>query len=170
LVLLESLDIFKWELNSLLFHIPPQKIRMEAHAKFAVLWHLTRDLHINKSSFARSFDRLVTLYIRLCNQMSSCWLFLNPLCRLAKVGNKNLQILWCKIYLLFENPSYIEMQGSVTYPPDFLTVSGVPSAPSLHWTTLYQVPIICQAPFYVPGIQKWAWPSWVCVHIWWNYI
>ncbi|XP_033619249.1 protein dopey-1 isoform X7 [Fukomys damarensis] len=33
-----------------------KKIRMEAHAKFAVLWHLTRDLHINKSSFARSFD------------------------------------------------------------------------------------------------------------------
>jgi len=34
---------------------------MEAHAKFAVLWHLTRDLHINKSSsFGRTFDRLVT--------------------------------------------------------------------------------------------------------------
>lgn len=33
---------------------------MEAHAKFAVLWHLTRDLHINKSSsFGRTFDRLV---------------------------------------------------------------------------------------------------------------
>lgn len=38
---------------------------MEAHAKFAVLWHLTRDLHINKSSFARSFDRLVTFYIHI---------------------------------------------------------------------------------------------------------
>lgn len=38
----------------------PQRIRMEAHAKFAVLWHLTRDLHINKSSsFGRTFDRLV---------------------------------------------------------------------------------------------------------------
>uniref|UniRef100_Q8BL99-5 Isoform 5 of Protein DOP1A n=1 Tax=Mus musculus TaxID=10090 RepID=Q8BL99-5 len=40
-----------------------KKIRMEAHAKFAVLWHLTRDLHINKSSFARSFDR--SLFIML---------------------------------------------------------------------------------------------------------
>lgn len=37
-----------------------KKVRMEAHAKFAVLWHLTRDLHINKSSsFGRTFDRLV---------------------------------------------------------------------------------------------------------------
>ncbi|KAL8186202.1 UNVERIFIED_CONTAM: Protein dopey-1 [Gekko kuhli] len=35
-----------------------KKTRMEAHAKFAVLWHLTRDLHINKSSsYGRSFDR-----------------------------------------------------------------------------------------------------------------
>ncbi|XP_077018453.1 protein DOP1A isoform X4 [Tamandua tetradactyla] len=41
-----------------------KKIRMEAHAKFAVLWHLTRDLHINKSSsFSRSFDR--SLFIML---------------------------------------------------------------------------------------------------------
>ncbi|XP_058517044.1 protein dopey-1 isoform X1 [Ochotona princeps] len=41
-----------------------KKLRMEAHAKFAVLWHLTRDLHINKSSsFARSFDR--SLFIML---------------------------------------------------------------------------------------------------------
>ncbi|XP_059557065.1 protein dopey-1 isoform X2 [Myotis daubentonii] len=41
-----------------------KKIKMEAHAKFAVLWHLTRDLHINKSSsFARSFDR--SLFIML---------------------------------------------------------------------------------------------------------
>ncbi|XP_049628135.1 protein dopey-1 isoform X1 [Suncus etruscus] len=41
-----------------------KKIRMEAHAKFAVLWHLTRDIHISKSSsFARSFDR--SLFIML---------------------------------------------------------------------------------------------------------
>ena len=52
--------------NKIISHICPQKIRMEAHAKFAVLWHLTRDLHINKSSsFARSFDRLVTFYIQV---------------------------------------------------------------------------------------------------------
>ncbi|XP_029451392.1 protein dopey-1 isoform X2 [Rhinatrema bivittatum] len=41
-----------------------KKIRIEAHSKFAVLWHLTRDLHINKSpSFARTFDR--SLFIML---------------------------------------------------------------------------------------------------------
>ncbi|XP_030054935.1 protein DOP1A isoform X1 [Microcaecilia unicolor] len=41
-----------------------KKIRMEAHSKFAVLWHLTRDLHINKSpSFGRTFDR--SLFIML---------------------------------------------------------------------------------------------------------
>lgn len=65
LILPKSLNIFKGQ-NNLISHIPPQKIRMEAHAKFAVLWHLTRDLHINKSSsFARSFDRLVTFYIQI---------------------------------------------------------------------------------------------------------
>ncbi|XP_043929288.1 protein dopey-1 [Protopterus annectens] len=35
-----------------------KKIRMDAHSKFAVLWHLTRDLHVSKSSsFKRTFDR-----------------------------------------------------------------------------------------------------------------
>lgn len=67
---------------------------MEAHAKFAVLWHLTRDLHINKSSsFARSFDRLVTFYIKILKLDILMFLFLNPLVSLAGVGNSNLQIL-----------------------------------------------------------------------------
>ncbi|MGH0139148.1 UNVERIFIED_CONTAM: hypothetical protein FKN15_057972 [Acipenser sinensis] len=38
-----------------------KKIRLEAHVKFSVLWHLTRDLNINKSSpFNRTFDRQVS--------------------------------------------------------------------------------------------------------------
>uniref|UniRef100_UPI00398E42B7 protein DOP1A n=1 Tax=Pristiophorus japonicus TaxID=55135 RepID=UPI00398E42B7 len=41
-----------------------KKIRMEAHVKFSVLWHITRDLLINKSSsFNRTFDR--SLFIML---------------------------------------------------------------------------------------------------------
>ncbi|KAK1171168.1 protein dopey-1-like isoform X2 [Acipenser oxyrinchus oxyrinchus] len=41
-----------------------KKIRMEAHVKFSVLWHLTRNLNINKSSpFNRTFDR--SLFIML---------------------------------------------------------------------------------------------------------
>ncbi|XP_051867917.1 protein dopey-1 isoform X1 [Pristis pectinata] len=41
-----------------------KKIRMEAHLKFSVLWHITRDLLINKSSsFKRTFDR--SLFIML---------------------------------------------------------------------------------------------------------
>ncbi|XP_069462423.1 protein DOP1A isoform X2 [Ambystoma mexicanum] len=41
-----------------------KKIRIQAHSKFAVLWHLTRDLHVNKSSsFGRTFDR--SLFIML---------------------------------------------------------------------------------------------------------
>ncbi|TRY84642.1 hypothetical protein DNTS_001365 [Danionella cerebrum] len=40
------------------------RIRLEAHVKFSVLWHLTRDLNITKSSpFNRSFDR--SLFIML---------------------------------------------------------------------------------------------------------
>uniref|UniRef100_H3CN39 DOP1 leucine zipper like protein A n=1 Tax=Tetraodon nigroviridis TaxID=99883 RepID=H3CN39_TETNG len=39
-------------------------IRLEAHVKFSILWHLTRDLNMNKSSpFIRTFDR--SLYIML---------------------------------------------------------------------------------------------------------
>ncbi|XP_066558430.1 protein dopey-1 isoform X2 [Amia ocellicauda] len=41
-----------------------KKIRLEAHVKFSVLWHLTRDLNIAKSSpFNRTFDR--SLFIML---------------------------------------------------------------------------------------------------------
>lgn len=41
-----------------------RRIRLEAHVKFSVLWHLTRDLNITKSSpFNRSFDR--SLFIML---------------------------------------------------------------------------------------------------------
>ncbi|XP_061572191.1 protein dopey-1 [Cololabis saira] len=41
-----------------------KRIRLEAHVKFCVLWHLTRDLNITKSSpFSRTFDR--SLFIML---------------------------------------------------------------------------------------------------------
>uniref|UniRef100_A0A672KG84 DOP1 leucine zipper like protein A n=1 Tax=Sinocyclocheilus grahami TaxID=75366 RepID=A0A672KG84_SINGR len=41
-----------------------RRIRLEAHVKFSVLWHLTRDLNITKSSpFNRTFDR--SLFIML---------------------------------------------------------------------------------------------------------
>ncbi|KAL2792177.1 protein dopey-1 isoform e [Daubentonia madagascariensis] len=47
-----------------------KKLRMEAHAKFGVLWHLTRDLHINKSSsFARSFDRSLFIMLDSLNSL-----------------------------------------------------------------------------------------------------
>ncbi|NXN15794.1 DOP1 protein, partial [Indicator maculatus] len=50
-------------------------IRMEAHAKFAVLWHLTRDLHINKSSsFSRTFDRSLFIMLDSLNSLDgSTW-------------------------------------------------------------------------------------------------
>ncbi|XP_042561092.1 LOW QUALITY PROTEIN: protein dopey-1 [Clupea harengus] len=41
-----------------------KRVRLEAHVKFSVLWHLTRDLNVTKSSpFNRTFDR--SLYIML---------------------------------------------------------------------------------------------------------
>ncbi|KAM3873118.1 protein DOP1A isoform 1-T1 [Diretmus argenteus] len=41
-----------------------KRIRLEAHVKFSVLWHLTRDLNMTKSSpFSRTFDR--SLFIML---------------------------------------------------------------------------------------------------------
>ncbi|KAK2524081.1 Dopey1 [Columba guinea] len=51
------------------------KVRMEAHAKFAVLWHLTRDLHINKSSsFGRTFDRSLFIMLDSLNSLDgSTW-------------------------------------------------------------------------------------------------
>ncbi|NWV46563.1 DOP1 protein, partial [Daphoenositta chrysoptera] len=50
-------------------------MRMEAHAKFAVLWHLTRDLHINKSSsFGRTFDRSLFIMLDSLNSLDgSTW-------------------------------------------------------------------------------------------------
>ncbi|XP_053237329.1 protein dopey-1 isoform X2 [Podarcis raffonei] len=52
-----------------------KKIRTEAHAKFAVLWHLTRDLHINKSSsYGRSFDRSLFIMLDSLNSLDgSTW-------------------------------------------------------------------------------------------------
>ncbi|KAL2306698.1 hypothetical protein Nmel_004630 [Mimus melanotis] len=52
-----------------------EKVRMEAHAKFAVLWHLTRDLHINKSSsFGRTFDRSLFIMLDSLNSLDgSTW-------------------------------------------------------------------------------------------------
>nr|XP_060608953.1 protein dopey-1 isoform X2 [Anolis sagrei ordinatus] len=52
-----------------------KKIRLEAHAKFAVLWHLTRDLHINKSSsYGRSFDRSLFIMLDSLNSLDgSTW-------------------------------------------------------------------------------------------------
>ncbi|KAJ7341697.1 hypothetical protein JRQ81_006417 [Phrynocephalus forsythii] len=50
-----------------------KKIRMEAHAKFTVLWHLTRDLHINKSSsYGRSFDRSLFIMLDSLNSLDGC--------------------------------------------------------------------------------------------------
>ncbi|NXL27197.1 DOP1 protein, partial [Glaucidium brasilianum] len=45
------------------------------HAKFAVLWHLTRDLHINKSSsFGRTFDRSLFIMLDSLNSLDgSTW-------------------------------------------------------------------------------------------------
>uniref|UniRef100_A0A8D0GIS9 DOP1 leucine zipper like protein A n=1 Tax=Sphenodon punctatus TaxID=8508 RepID=A0A8D0GIS9_SPHPU len=52
-----------------------KKIRMEAHAQFAVLWHLTRDLHINKSSsFGRSFDRSLFIMLDSLNSLDGSML------------------------------------------------------------------------------------------------
>uniref|UniRef100_A0A8C3XE67 DOP1 leucine zipper like protein A n=1 Tax=Cyanoderma ruficeps TaxID=181631 RepID=A0A8C3XE67_9PASS len=52
-----------------------KKVRMEAHAKFAVLWHLTRDLHVNKSSsFGRTFDRSLFIMLDSLNSLDgSTW-------------------------------------------------------------------------------------------------
>lgn len=64
---------------------------MEAHAKFAVLWHLTRDLHINKSSFARSFDRLVTFYIPILLLVVLLVVFSGNLCQ-NRTEDENLLV------------------------------------------------------------------------------
>ncbi|XP_066461074.1 protein dopey-1 isoform X2 [Eleutherodactylus coqui] len=50
-----------------------KKIRMEAHGRFAVLWHLTRDLHINKSSsYGRTFDRSLFIMLDSLNSLDGC--------------------------------------------------------------------------------------------------
>ncbi|XP_075718190.1 protein DOP1A isoform X5 [Rhinoderma darwinii] len=50
-----------------------KKIRMEAHGRFAVLWHLTRDLHINKSSsYGRTFDRSLFIMLDSLNCVDGC--------------------------------------------------------------------------------------------------
>ncbi|KAM8952672.1 protein DOP1A isoform 2-T2 [Pelodytes ibericus] len=47
-----------------------KKIRLEAHGRFAVLWHLTRDLHINKSSsYGRTFDRSLFIMLDSLNSL-----------------------------------------------------------------------------------------------------
>ncbi|XP_064411620.1 protein dopey-1 isoform X2 [Latimeria chalumnae] len=50
-----------------------KKVRLEAHGKFAVLWHLTRDLHINKSfSFSRTFDRSLFIMLDSLSNLDGC--------------------------------------------------------------------------------------------------
>ncbi|XP_071998137.1 protein DOP1A isoform X2 [Engystomops pustulosus] len=50
-----------------------KKIRMEAHGRFAVLWHLTRDLHINKSAtYGRTFDRSLFIMLDSLNSLDGC--------------------------------------------------------------------------------------------------
>ncbi|KAM4771624.1 protein DOP1A [Rhinophrynus dorsalis] len=50
-----------------------KKIRMGAHGRFAVLWHLTRDLHINKSSsYGRTFDRSLFIMLDSLNSLDGC--------------------------------------------------------------------------------------------------
>ncbi|NXQ37191.1 DOP1 protein, partial [Alaudala cheleensis] len=51
------------------------KASCSSHAKFAVLWHLTRDLHINKSSsFGRTFDRSLFIMLDSLNSLDgSTW-------------------------------------------------------------------------------------------------
>ncbi|XP_068137647.1 protein dopey-1 isoform X4 [Hyperolius riggenbachi] len=50
-----------------------KKIKMEAHGRFAVLWHLTRDLHVNKSSsYGRTFDRSLFIMLESLNSLDGC--------------------------------------------------------------------------------------------------
>ncbi|KAI1241114.1 Protein dopey-1, partial [Lamprotornis superbus] len=72
----KSVELF-YQLHNLVpsSSICEDKVRMEAHAKFAVLWHLTRDLHINKSSsFGRTFDRSLFIMLDSLNSLDgSTW-------------------------------------------------------------------------------------------------
>ncbi|XP_061772401.1 protein dopey-1 isoform X1 [Nerophis ophidion] len=50
-----------------------KKIRLEAHVKFSVLWHLTRDLNITKSSpFNRTFDRSLLIMLDSLSYWDPC--------------------------------------------------------------------------------------------------
>ncbi|KAM7382489.1 hypothetical protein PAMP_002216 [Pampus punctatissimus] len=50
-----------------------KRIRLEAHVKFSVLWHLTRDLNINKSSpFNRTFDRSLFIMLDCLSYWDPC--------------------------------------------------------------------------------------------------
>ncbi|KAM5163832.1 protein DOP1A isoform 2-T2 [Mantella aurantiaca] len=50
-----------------------KKIRMEAHGRFSVLWHLTRDLHVNKSSsYGRTFDRSLFIMLDSLSSIDGC--------------------------------------------------------------------------------------------------
>uniref|UniRef100_A0A668RQD7 DOP1 leucine zipper like protein A n=1 Tax=Oreochromis aureus TaxID=47969 RepID=A0A668RQD7_OREAU len=50
-----------------------KQIRLEAHVKFSVLWHLTRDLNITKSSpFSRTFDRSLFIMLDCLSYWDPC--------------------------------------------------------------------------------------------------
>ncbi|XP_058503441.1 protein dopey-1 isoform X1 [Solea solea] len=50
-----------------------KRIRLEAHVKFSVLWHLTRDLNITKSSpFSRTFDRSLFIMLDCLSYWDPC--------------------------------------------------------------------------------------------------
>ncbi|XP_048881412.1 protein dopey-1 isoform X3 [Brienomyrus brachyistius] len=50
-----------------------KEIRLEAHVKFSVLWHLTRDLNITKSSpFNRTFDRSLFIMLDSLSYWDGC--------------------------------------------------------------------------------------------------
>lgn len=50
-----------------------KKIRMEAHGRFSVLWHLTRNLHVNKSSsYGRTFDRSLFIMLDSLSSLDGC--------------------------------------------------------------------------------------------------
>ncbi|XP_076006410.1 protein DOP1A [Genypterus blacodes] len=50
-----------------------KRIRLEAHVKFSVLWHLTRDLNLTKSSpFNRTFDRSLFIMLDCLSYWDPC--------------------------------------------------------------------------------------------------
>lgn len=114
---------------------------MEAHAKFAVLWHLTRDLHINKSSFARSFDRLVTFYIPILLLVVLFVVFSGSLCQ-DGTGDENL--------LVFQKIK-VAVKYLVVLPSQQIFISNVQRTKCLyfrHWATDHQIPFMCHVSLY----------------------